>query len=258
MNSKVAAKGAVNNKLAKSGELVSAEGKEVAPSYIRDSGKGLGSENITSSDLIIPRVEVAQAQSKCLSKKDPGYIEGISAGDLYNTVTRRNYGTNVVFVPIYFNREYLLWKDRSEGGGGFRGHFPTELEAIQHKRTLDDADVVTCQETHQQFGLVLNSDGSMDEVFVSMARTKLKASRSFNSLARMNGGDRFGRQYLLTTVEESNDKGDFWNYAFANHGYPKEAAYTKANRLYEQIMSGQAKADRTFDEEVVEERGGEM
>jgi len=232
----------------KGGELMSKE-KMQLPDYIKDSGQARGSENVGTRDITIPRIEVVQALSKCLKESEPGYIEGAKQGNLYNSLTRALYGSSVIFVPVFYKKEFLIWVDRKKGGAGgtgFRGAHDTEEAALRAKKVLEDADKCEVNETHQQFGLLVHN-GGIDELVISMAKSKLKTSRNFNSLIRLNGGDRFSRAYRISTVEESNDKGDFWNFQVANHGFPTREAYEKAERLYEMIAAGRADVDRTYD-----------
>lgn len=217
------------------------------PDYIKNSGTARGSENVGTKDITIPRIEVAQALSKCLKESDPGHIDGAKQGHLYNSVTRNLYGSSAVIVPIMFKREYLIWKNRQKGGG-FRGAFDTEEAALRAKKLLDDGADCEVQETHQQFVLVVDNK-RIDEAVISMSRSKLKASRNFNSLVRMNGGDRFSRSYRVGSVAESNDKGDYFSLQFANHGFPAREAYEKAERLYDMIAAGIATVDRTYEED---------
>lgn len=220
-----------------------------------------GSENVTNSDIIIPRIEVVQSQSKCLKKTDPGYIQGAVAGMLYNNVTRHLYGTQVIFCPVAFKKEWLLWIDRkaagASGGNGFRGAFNTEADAIRAKRDMGrDGENLLVTETHQQYGIII-AGGKMEDAVLSMSRTKLKVSRGWNSLIRMNGGDRFSRLYRITSAEESNDKGDFFNYVVAQFGFAPQEVFARAEKIYELAMKGALQADRTFDEDGSPSPGGD-
>jgi hypothetical protein len=206
------------------------------PDYIKQ-GAGRGNENVEMSDYVIPRIEVVQALSPCLKSNDPSYIEDASQGDLYNSVTRELYGNAVTVIPVVFRKEYLVWKDRTKGGG-FRGAYPSMQEAqARIDGEKDGADLVT-NETAQQFVLIVREDGTMDEAVVSMSKTKLKISRQWNSLIRINGNDRFSRTYVLSSTEDNNEKGDFYNFAVANAGFPTVEQYKRAESLFEAIASG--------------------
>jgi hypothetical protein len=217
---------------------------ENLPAYIKQGGPSRGNENVGTSDLVIPRIEVAQLLSPCLKESKPEFIEGCREGDIFNTVTREVYPreTGVLVIPILYKKEYLVWKDRKEGGG-FRGSYPTLEEANQRIAGEQDAQSLTAAETGQQLVLVLREDGTTDEsmlAMVSMSRTKLKVSKNWNSLIRLNGGDRFSRVYRLITSDEQNSNGDeYKNFQVMAAGFPEEEAYKLAEQVYESVASGQ-------------------
>lgn len=221
---------------------VVAKRDENLPAYIKQ-GAGRGNENVTTSDLVIPRLEIAQLLSPCLKDSKPEYIAECREGDIYNTVTRGIYPreTGVLVIPILYKKEYLVWKDRKEGGG-FRGSFPTIDEANARIAGEQDAQSLTAAETGQQLVLVVNEDGTTDEsmlAMVSMSRTKLKVSKNWNSLIRLNGGDRFSRVYRLITSDEQNSNGDeYKNFQVMAAGFPEEGAYKLAEAVYESVASG--------------------
>lgn len=214
------------------------------PSYMNpESTKG--SENVGADDMIIPRLGLCQSLSPQRKKSDDRYIEGIEEGDMFNTVTSELYGNGVIVVPVFYRKEYLIWVSRDGGsdGNGFRGAFPTELEAAQAKNLLDDGDKCEIVETASNFCLLVKEDGSTDEIIVPMAKSQMKVSRKWNSLIRMAGGDRFSHGYKLIGVEESGGKGDYFNYNVVKLGYTPETVYKEAEALYEAIASGQKVAD---------------
>lgn len=235
---------------------------ENLPAYIKQGGPARGSENVDTTDLVIPRLELAQALSPCLKKGDAGYIEGAEQGDIFNTVTRELYKAEngVLVIPILYKKEYLIWKDRKQGGG-FRGSYPTLQEANERIAGEQDAEHLVANETGQQLVLVVREDGTTDDTMlamVSMSRTKLKVSKNWNSLIRLNGGDRFSRVYRLIAVDEQNSAGeDYKNFGVMAAGFPEEEAYKVAEAVYEGIAGGeiQYKMD-TSDSDAAEEGGG--
>lgn len=222
---------------------------EDVPDYIK-TGNARGAENVGTEDLIIPRLEVVQALSPCLQKNHAAYIEGAQQGDIYNSVTRENYGPKVAVVPVFFKKEYLVWKDRKKGGG-FRGAHPTHDQAqvrVDEQETPDDYAI---NETNQQFVLVLREDQTTEQAVISMSRTKLKVSRNWNSLMRIAGGDTFSRYYFLISVDEKNANGD----AYKNIGvlpgkWAPQVAYTEAESIYTGISKGtiKVKVDDNFED----------
>ena len=222
------------------------------PDYLKNQGnQGRGSENVGAEDLVIPRVEVTQSLSPARNKKDPNYIEGCEEGDIYNSVTRELYGKDVMVIPVFFRKEYLIWKDRQKGGG-FRGSYLSEAEAEHRLAEIaaeegNDFDIV---ETAQHFVMVVNGN-NVQEAVISMSKSKLKVSRSWNSLIRMNGGDSFSRVYKLASVSDTNAQNqEYYNFKVSALGFPSEEVYKAAEKLYSVIKSGQFSVDAKFDEAV--------
>jgi predicted Rdx family selenoprotein len=235
---------------------------ENLPAYIKQGGPARGSENVETSDLVIPRIELVQALSPCINANKAEFIEGAKLGDFFNTVTRAVYPAEegVLVIPILYKKEFLIWKDRKQGGG-FRGSYATLQEANERIAGEEDAEHLVANETGQQLVLVVNPDGTTDETMmamVSMSRTKLKVSKNWNSLIRLNGGDRFSRVYRLISVDEQNSTGDdYKNIAVMAAGFPEEAAYREAEKIYLQVSGGALKYTIDVSQEGVsdEEKG---
>lgn len=219
------------------------------PDFLKDQTTARGSENVGADDLVIPRLELVQDLSPCRKKSDPNYIEGIEEGMLYNNVTRQNYGTEALVIPVFFRKEWLIWKDRNEGGG-FRGAFATEAEANAAMADLEDGDKCEVVDTAQHFCLLIQPETSkVEEIVISMNKSKMKVSRKWNSLIRMNGGDSFARVYRVGTVSEKNSKNqDYYNLVISPAGFPTKDLYQRAEKLYEAIASGAVQVNRDFEQ----------
>jgi len=204
-----------------------------------------GQENVGIDDLSIPRLDLVQALSPQRKKTAPEYIEGAEEGILFNNVTEELYGNSVIFVPVYFRKEWLIWKDRAAGGGFGGAHQSLGDARAECDRLGPEWDV---SETAMHFGLVVVDDKVKDEVVISMSRSKLKASRQLNTLCKMVGGDRFSSKYSVTSAEVNGDKGDYYNYIIKRIGYVSEEVYKRAEKLYDAISSGSRDVNRTYDE----------
>lgn len=211
--------------------------EDQVPAYIKQ-GQNRGNENVSNDDLQLPRIDVLQALSPQINKKKDEYIEGAEVGMLFNTLTGELYPDGIHITPISFVKRFLVWVNRKiETGGGLRGVFDTSEEAEAFIEDQEDEDKLENVITAEH--LVLLDDGT--EVIMSLAKSKLKVSRKFNSLIRLNGGDRFARRYHVTTIDDEGPKGEFQNLKIENAGFPSEEIYLKAEKLYESIDSGQTK-----------------
>lgn len=218
-------------------------------------GSSAGFENVGSEDIVMPRLELVQGLSKCRQKDDPTYIKGSNEGDFYNNVTRELYGNEVVIVPVAFKKEYLLWRDLAKGGG-FAGAYSSEIDANSERSRQDNPDEWEAILTHQHFCLVENPDtGQWDGVVLSMARSKLKISKRWNSLISFNSTisgknlPRWAKTYRLRGITDKNAN----NQAFQNIDASSTGEYTpaevvgEASKIYDLFKTGNLGIDREMD-----------
>jgi hypothetical protein len=209
---------------------------DVAPEYIKN-GAGRGTENVTVADIAIPRLEIVQALSPAIKRSDPGYIPGAEQGMLNNSASRELYGEKVWVVPVYFTKQYLLWREQKLGGG-FAGAFNSaeEAQAEMENRDLGPEEWQAI-DTPQYLCLLMNGS-KVTEVMVSMPRTKAKVSRQWQALIRLAEGDMFSRVYEIGTTEQQKDNNTFWNFTVKLLGYPPKPLYDQALSLYNRVKSG--------------------
>lgn len=220
------------------------------PSYMGDQGRG--SEEVTIQDITIPRLSMVQDLSPQRKKNNAEYIEGCEEGMLFNTVTLELYPSHVIFVPVYFRLEWLVWKHR-DSGGGLQGVCATQEEAVAlvaahplaGQMTEKNEPVLEVQDTAQHFGLIVDSDSlRATEIVVSMSRSQLKPSKQLNSQIKIVGGDRFERYYRLSAVQVDGARGEYYNWKVEQLGFVSEAIFAQAESLYESVVAGKRDVER--------------
>lgn len=224
------------------------------PDYMGDQSRG--SEEVTIQDITIPRLSMVQDLSPQRKKNNAEYIEGCEEGMLFNTVTLELYPSHVIFVPVYFRLEWLVWKHR-DSGGGLQGVCATQEEAVAlvaahplaGQMTEKNDSVLEVQDTAQHFGLIVDPNSPVDnpkatEIVVSMSRSQLKPSKQLNSQIRIVGGDRFERYYRLSAVQVDGARGEYYNWKVEQLGFVSEAIFAQAESLYESVVSGKRDVER--------------
>lgn len=201
------------------------------PDYIKE-GPGRGNEDVSARDMVLPRIEIIQSESPILE------INGDAApGLLFNTVTNEVLGDRVYFVPIYYRTEYIVWKSKDEGGGFF-GAFTSQGEAETRRREKiadgEKPEHMEIVDTPVHYGLLVDPQTkSTQQAVISMAKSKAKVSRKWNSVIQICGGDRFSRVYAIGTFKDQNAKGKtFQNFTVTPAGFAPESVYREAERLY--------------------------
>jgi hypothetical protein len=215
-----------------------------------------GSEEVKITDITIPRLSMVQDLSPQRKKNNAEYIEGCEEGMTFNTVTRELYADPVLFVPVYFRLEWLIWKHR-DSGGGLQGVCATQEEAVAlvgahplaGQVTEKNEPVLEVQDTAQHFGLLLDPNSPAEapratEIVVSMSKSQLKPSRQLNSQIRIAGGDRFERYYRLSAVQVDGARGEYYNWKVEQLGFVSETIFAQAEALYESVVSGKRDVER--------------
>ncbi len=201
-----------------------------------------GNENVSNNDIVLPRLEIVQAQSP-IKDENPDASEGL----LFNTVTSEVVGESCHVIPIYFRVEYIVWKDQ-DAGGGFFGAFDTEQEARVRVQELisdgEDPDDLEIVDTPVHYCLRLIPDSTapagfnLQQLVISMPKSKAKVSRKWNSMIQIVGGDRFSRVYTVSTSKDKNKQNKtFYNFVVTPAGFPPELIYREAERLYKVFAS---------------------
>jgi len=227
------------------------------PSYM-NQGKARGSEEVKSTDMVLPRLEIVQALSP-IKDENPDAKEGY----LFNSVTREIIGDLAYFIPVYFRMEYLVWKDQDKGGGFF-GSFNSQSEAearvVEAVESGEDAPDLEIVDTPVQYGLRIEPDGKTEQIVISMAKTKAKVSRKWNAMIQIVGGDRFSRVYKLTSFKDENSKGQkFFNFVVQPAGFTPEPAYRQAEALYEILKTQEFRvAHETVNEAAPQSERGDI
>lgn len=183
-----------------------------------------GRENVTTRDMIIPRLAILQKLSPQIDKKNGGaqFIEGAEVGDIVDVTTGDLFKEGLHFLPCYFITQWLEWAPRKSGKGLIATHDDDKVlqgcTQNDKKQWVNKAGNYIAQ-TAQFYGLNLSVEGVPRPSFIPMASSQLKAARKWNTLAgselltRKDGSSfiapLFYRTYELTSGEESNSEGDW-------------------------------------------------
>ena len=235
---------------------------DVMDDIFASAGEGASFE---ASELQIPFIRLAQQMSPELNKKDAKYIAGLSAGDMFNTLTQQSYDgeEGVSVVPCYITTKYLEFVDRDSGGGYVGEIDPSDpiLKRTEKDGTKDmlpnGNQVVT---SDQYYCLVLDDEGSFEPAVIDMKVTQLKVSRRWKTQIAMNKAKNpktgqlqvlpvFSTIWKLTTVDETNRRNETYaNYAVQKVGMIEDRdIFAEAKSFRESIMAGEVKAAKDPD-----------
>jgi hypothetical protein len=212
-----------------------------------------------ADEMQIPFIRALQALSPQLNKKKPEYIDGAEQGDLFNTVTGQVWKgeEGVTIIPCYQVTKYLEFTPR-DMGGGFRGEIsPTNPVLQQTTRQGSKELLPTGNElvkSDQHYCLVLDGEGSFQPAVIDMKSTQLKVSRRWKTqiamqkikhpkTGQMITPPLFATEWKITTVEESNDQGSWFNPSVEKVGLVGERdLMLEAKAFRDSVAAGEAKA----------------
>ena len=218
--------------------------------FEKHAGQGFG--EVGADDLNTPRLQIIQALSPVLNKTKPEYHADASAGDFLftgnNSVIDGQEG--FLFQPCWYDRNYVEWRLREDGGGLVSVH-PADTELVyQAERDPQYRDILTKSDgsktqlvnTGNHYGLLHLNDTAYRCV-INMSGSQLKHSRSWNNMVvtQVVKGKKgtftppsFAQLYRINIKEESNAKGTWFGFNVA-----MESLLTDA----EQFNEGQTFAD---------------
>lgn len=214
---------------------------------------GMGLETVTTGDMALPFLTILQALSPQCNKRGGEYIEGAEPGMIFNTVTNALYN-ELIIVPASYKTRYTEWKPRDQGGGLVKDW--GEDSSMHDRCSRDERNrVVTPAGTNivksaTFFGLIYPSQ---ERAVLAFSSTQLKKGRQWVTQSmndRITGpkGQKiptplFFRPYKLTTVAESNDKGDWFGWRIEPLGKPTmmmpdgKSFYAEAKKLAHDVAS---------------------
>ena len=205
---------------------------------------GLGFENVEQTDLGIPFLNIAQALSPEVDDESAKYIEGCKAGMIFNSLTRQilgGRGEPVEFVPCSFNKAWVEWQPREQGGGFVQQHKTPDIlhQCERNERNQDILEngnlIVT---TAYIGGLVVDGDETSPAV-ISFTSTQLKKARQWLSVMsslKLDGSKgkftppMFSHKYSLSTVPEENANGKWYGWKIDLEGLLENPNLIEAGR----------------------------
>lgn len=188
-----------------------------------------------ASDFAMPFLMIAQSNSPQLKRQTEKYIQGLEAGDIFNTATGEYWRANegIIVIQSWFEKALVEWIPRSDGGGWVATYEidnPIEkiaswVENSEGRRTLRLPNGHDLVETSYHF-VVLAETGELG--VVGMTSTSLACSRQWQTLLKrikmpvagsMEIAPAFARAFRLTTAYKKKDNNDWFVWAVADVGW---------------------------------------
>jgi len=194
-------------------------GPLVVPDFLKGETGGEGFGNMDSKDVIIPRLCFTQALTPQKKKSNVNHIEGLTDGDMFNSVSGEIYGNPekpIQVIPLQFTKSRIFFKDMTDGGGilcqsfnGVDGGSISPLCADCPNSKFDaNGGTPACTLFNNYLSVILPQ---RELIVVSLKSSALKVARQWNARMKMLGNKpMFAGVYEIKLVETKNSKGEYF------------------------------------------------
>ena len=267
-----------------SNAVAKTKGVEVSTEVVVDMFEdGAEGAVFSSEDLLIPRLQLAQKMSPELDENDAKYIDGIKAGNFFNSVSREIY-TDIEVIPCHSRTSYTEWVPRDQGGSRVAEHdadSPDVKSAETHvsddgkrKDIMQNGNELVIADEFYSF--IVKEDGDYEPVLISMKSSQRKVAKRWRTLISMNKARNpktnqlqsiaiYSTLWKLTSVIETNKNNEkYSNFSVQKIGpisTDKQDLYHAAKQFRESIIAGEIKAvqeeDATSTKETANEKQSE-
>lgn len=220
-----------------------------------------GLEQVTTADLIIPRITILQPLSPQLVKSKAEYIKEAQQADFCDTGVGQIFREQLDFVICKFARIYLEWSiDRQ---GGLVANYGTDASCLEdcerdeNQRMVKPNGETYIAETMTFY--ILNLMANWRRSFIACASTQLKPARQLVTKLQheeielpsgevISPAPCFYRAWTATTVERSNNKGTWHSWQFSpgetiDDIDPTGKLFTAAREFNEMASKGLVQGD---------------
>jgi len=185
-------------------------------------------------DLAIPFIRIIQALSPQLKRTKAEYLEEAEEGMLFNTASGEliDGEKGLILIPAKYTRSFTEWAPKRGGLIADHGNNASILEHCTrgekggwiHENGNDIA------ESALYYVVVFDPEtGLSDHAVLTLSGTQWPKARKWNTMMRklkvqgpkgfINNPAPFAGAYLMTTVAESNDQGDWYGVKIVFHDY---------------------------------------
>lgn len=226
-------------------------GPLAVPDFLKDQHGGQGFEGMSPDDVILPRLGFCQSMTPQRKKTDPSFIEGLSEGDLFNSVSGEIYGQAVKLIPLAFKKARIFFRPLSEGGGMLcqspngidGGTIAKTCAECPNSKFSANGDPPVCSLFYNYPAILLPF---FEVLVVSLKSTALKAGKNWNTRMKLMGDKpMFAGAYDLKLVEQKNSKGTYFGPIISFSRFVTQEEFNVASSLYDTLRNKNIVADDT-------------
>jgi hypothetical protein len=232
--------------MAKKDELQRQSGGAIdMPDFLKTEGRE-GLEHVTQQDIAIPRIALAQGLSPQITHGKAEFIEGLSVGQMFNTITNQIYGRGPLDFTIIqaFPPRWVEFIPRDEGGGVRDPNVPAGDPRTEFGES-GEPPIATKFYDFLIALLPLAENPIESVVALSFKSAMLKIGKQLNMLMVTRNKPPYAGVYTLSSVMTQNAKGTFAIYQVKNNGWVGDAGlYQALKNLHDSFQSLNVTIDR--------------
>lgn len=234
-----------------------------------DAGSGV---QMSMADAAVPYLYILQSNSPQVNEDHALYVKGAKAGMFYNNVSGEAFDgreEGVVVIPCGYERKYVEWVDRDNGGGYVADHdvdgpIMSETKPDDRGRPRLANGNLIVETTYHYVYMRHPTEGNWERIIIPMKSTALKKSRRWNTalMSTLIPGThkqapRWLYPYLLKTVKEQRDNNTWSNFDVMRlDQIVSPEQYRQAKLFAEQMAKGQVVRGKESTDPLVNEAGG--
>ena len=235
-------------------------GALAAPSFM-DEDRRKGTESLGNEAVEVPRVKFLQATSSEVQDYDEA-----EPGQFWHDVTNEPLGEELLVVPVWVDRRFLLWRPLDDGGGILAraadgrhwqpssGEFLVKLKGVKKPVTWtlaptvaesglgewgssnpEDEDSPPAATLTYTYVCVMPDRPELGPMVFSLSVSSAKVAKKWQSAINMSRAPSFGQRFKLSSFMDNNSSNqDYFNYRPVADGFVQdEDEYAEYKGFYE-------------------------
>lgn len=240
--------------MAKTAVAVKDDAQLALPDFMQGQ-EGLGTENLGTGDVAVPRIKLMQAISPELEE-----FNELRAGVFWHALAEQNFGTEVRICPIFIDKSFILWRPLKSGGGILaraldgqhwnppNGEFAVKLDSgrdvtwrtaptvaasgLAEWGSSDPADTNSPPAATRMFNVACTFPDFPDlpPAVITLQRASIKVAQKFVGKLKITRAPSFGLIFNMSSFKDKNAAGrEFFNYAFKADGMIQDKVQYERN-----------------------------
>jgi len=201
-----------------------------------------GADNITSDDIRLPRLVLAQGQSPEVTNGDPKRIAGLEKGDIFSNLLQTNYKSGPVEVVIVRRespRAVEFWPRKGKPGyvPGKEGIKERNVPLTDERCKFAEDGTPPAATIYHEF--VAFDVKTREPYILSFKSTSAGAARAINTFLSLRKGPAFATTFKISSALKPFEEASAYVFTVQPGGPVDKETYDFADQLYTDLAGRQ-------------------